>query len=320
MIIPQNFRRLGGLVEIGPRGLDELRKTCAILRAAGFADVYLGDIFLAAVPRDPAPAPDHLIFMETGCALALRTEDQLKAVRDLIHGEGLTIESAHYNQVLPPPGEYPAGWLTAYHRAMVKRAALLGLRRFTTHPGWMFGSAEERCTGAAARAFAEKRITLTELNHQAYLTYGGEERVWKDSVEVYRTLCNLAGEHGITVTLETAISEWYPLTLHPERLRAFIAAVGAPNLGICVDSGHCHLNGLDVAEVIRGCGDLLVETHFHDNHGQRDEHNPLGVGTIDWPAIIRALAEISYRGSITFEQRDHAHNAARWTGYLDQLG
>jgi len=94
--------------------------------------------------------------------------------------------------------------------------------------------------------------------------------------------------------------------------------VGAPNLGICVDSGHCHLNGLDVAAVIRACGELLVETHFHDNHGRRDEHNPLGDGTIAWPALIRALVDVRYRGIITFEQRDHARNAERWTAYLAQ--
>jgi sugar phosphate isomerase/epimerase len=240
-------------------------------------------------------------------------------VRDLVWGEGLTVESAHYNQILPPPGEHPAAWLKTYHAEMIRRAALLGLRRFTTHPGWMFGSALEKHTGEAARAFSERRINLTQLNHLAYLAYGGEAKVWKDSVEIYRELCERAGEHGITVTLETAISEWYPLTLHPERLRAFIAEVGSPNLGLCVDSGHCHLNGLDVAAVIRGCGDLLVETHFHDNHGARDEHNPLGDGTINWPALIRALADIAYRGIITFEQRNHAVNAAQWQSYLAAL-
>lgn len=319
MTIPANFRRLGGLLELGRHTPEELRTECAAMRAAGLTEAYLGDIFLDIAAPASAPPADLLVFDETTCLLVLRPEDQIKAVRDLVHAEGLAIESAHYNQVLPPPGEHPAPWLMAYHRAMVKRAAWLGLRRFTTHPGWMFGSALERCTGEAARAFAERRINLTELNHRAYLIYGGEARVWKDSVEIYRALCDMAGEHGITVTLETAISEWYPLTLHPDRLRAFVAEVGAPNLGICVDSGHCHLNGLDVAQVIRDCGDLLVETHFHDNHGQRDEHNPLGAGTINWPALIRALADIGYPGSITFEQRNHAVNAERWMAYLGAL-
>jgi sugar phosphate isomerase/epimerase len=312
------FRQLGGLLEIGSHTPEELRAQCRLMRKAGFTEAYLGDVFLEMVPHMPAPPAERIVFRETDGFLLLRAEEQIVAVRDLVRAEGLAIASAHYNQVLSPPGEHPAAWLADYHRAMVKRAALLGLRRFTTHPGWMFGSAEERCTGAAARAYRERRLTLTELNHQAYLRYGGEASVWRDSVELYRILCALAAGHGITVTLETAISEWYPLTLHPERLRAFIAEVGAPNLGICVDSGHCHLNGLDVATVIRACGELLVETHFHDNHGQRDEHNPLGDGTIDWPAVIRALRAVGYGGSITFEQRDHARNAERWTAYLDQ--
>lgn len=313
------LRQLGGLLEIGRHTPEELRAQCRLMRMAGFAEAYLGDVFLEMTPRTPAPPAERIVFRETDGFLLLRAEEQIAAVRDLVREEGLTIASAHYNQVLPPPGEHPAPWLADYHRAMVKRAALLGLRRFTTHPGWMFGSAEERCTGAAARAYRERRITLTELNHEAYLRYGGETRVWRDSVELYRDLCALAAGHGITVTLETAISEWYPLTLHPDRLRAFIAEVGAPNLGICVDSGHCHLNGLDVAAVIRDCGRLVVETHFHDNHGQRDEHNPLGEGSIDWPALIRALQDIGYSGTITFEQRDHARNAEHWNAYLAQV-
>ena len=304
--------RLSGLVELGAYARDTLAETCRTLRGLGFVDAYLGDAFLEMKPADQYYDPELLVFTEPGARLLLRSREQLAEVRDVIHQHGLSVQSAHYNQVLPPPGCHPAAWLDRYHHAMIERAALLGLKRVTTHPGWMFGSAMEQYTGEAARDFARKKINLTELNHRAHLAYGGDDSVWRDSVEIYRGLCGLAAAHGITVTLETAISEWYGLTLHPGRMREFIQAVGAPNLGICVDSGHCHLNGLDVPDVIRACGGLMVETHFHDNHGERDEHLPIGEGTINWNTVLQALRDIQYSGLITFEQRNHALNAERW--------
>ena len=310
--MPELQDRLSGLVELGSYSRATLAETCRAMRGLGFTDVYLGDAFLDWKPEDQPYDPALLVFHETGARLVLRSKELLAEVREVIHQHGLTLESAHYNQVLPPPGRHPSDWLERYHQAMIERAALLGLKRVTTHPGWMFGSAMPDFTGDAARDFIAKKINLTQLNHRAYLAYGGEARVWADSVDIYRGLCGLAARHGITVTLETAISEWYELTLHPDRMRRFIDAVGAANLGICVDSGHCHLNGLDVPDVIRACGGLLVETHFHDNHGARDEHLPIGEGTIRWPAVRQALRDISYPGLITFEQRNHALNAERW--------
>ena len=97
-----------------------------------------------------------------------------------------------------------------------------------------------------------------------------------------------------------------------------IRDVGAPNLGICVDAGHCHLKGLDVAGIIRRCGPHFLETHFHDNFGDRDRHNPVGIGTIDWLKVILALHETGYAGEITFEQGDYVTNARNWTLFIGQ--
>ena len=310
--------RLGGLLEIG-RHPDPawLRSECRRLREAGFAEAYPGDLFLEYIPAHVSPAPpDRLIFSENGGSLCFRPEETFAWVKSVIRDEGLVMESAHYNQMLAPPGTALPDWLFTYHERMLDIAAEFELKRVTTHPGWMFGSAMECYTGSAARAFLKKEIGMTALNRAAFETYGGDQRVWEDSIRLYRWLCRRAERHEITVTLETAISEWYDLTLDPGRLLSFCDEVGATNLGICVDSGHCHLNGLDPAAVIRACAPRMCETHFHDNHGEHDEHNPLGQGTIAWPEVIRALRDTGYEGSITFEQRDHAVNAAKWREFL----
>lgn len=309
--------RLGGLMEIGGNPTREhLQSECRRLRAAGVVDAYPGDLFLEFVPSPLQPDPARLVFWERGGSLCFRSRSTYALVRKVIADEGLGLESAHYNQMLPPPGTWPSYWLNSYHDRMLEIAASMGLKRVTTHPGWMFGSAMEAYIGEAAGAFQRKDLTMTQLNRAAFDVYGGDEQVWEHSVVLYRRLCESAAVRGITLTLETAISEWYDLTLYPDRMMAFCEEVGAENLGICVDSGHCHLNGLDVPSVIRTCGSRLCETHFHDNYGERDEHNPLGQGTVDWPGIVQALREIRYTGLITFEQRNHAVNAARWREFL----
>ena len=72
------------------------------------------------------------------------------------------------------------------------------------------------------------------------------------------------------------------------------------------------MRNLGVAEIIRKCGDYFIETHFHDNFGAKDEHNPIGIGTINWQEVISAMVETGYKGVITFEQGDYITNHRNW--------
>lgn len=310
------LKQLSGLIELGQQpDADRLRRDCEQLRSAGFVDAYLGDLFLEWAPE---AVPERLVFVEDEGALMLRPLEIADWVRSILAEFDLTCESAHYNQVLPPPGEPFTDTYWTYHDRMLDFAGAMGLKRVTTHPGWMFGSAMARYVGAdATRDYRAQRLSQTALNRLAYDAYGGDDRVWQACLRVYQYLCERAARYEITVTLETAISEWYDLTLHPARMISFCQEVGRPNLGICVDSGHCHLNGLSVPDVIRACGAWMRETHFHDNYGTRDEHNPVGQGTIDWHSVIQALRDISYTGVITFEQRAHRLNGTRWRAWVD---
>ncbi len=49
------------------------------------------------------------------------------------------------------------------------------------------------------------------------------------------------------------------------------------------------MNG-NTAELVRLLGDAIVHMHVHDNHGQRDEHLPMGRGTIDFSVLAPVLA------------------------------
>ncbi len=47
-----------------------------------------------------------------------------------------------------------------------------------------------------------------------------------------------------------------------------------------------------------------MHVHLHDNNGRRDEHLPLGEGSVDWATVIGKLAKLDVRyvlESRTFE-------------------
>jgi sugar phosphate isomerase/epimerase len=86
-----------------------------------------------------------------------------------------------------------------------------------------------------------------------------------------------------------------------EDLHTLIDAVDRPNVGICLDVGHAHVQGYEMAEAVRQCGERLIATHIQDNDGTRDAHLAPPRGTIDWSAGIAALSEIGYDGLFNLE-------------------
>jgi sugar phosphate isomerase/epimerase len=82
-----------------------------------------------------------------------------------------------------------------------------------------------------------------------------------------------------------------------ERLQEFRRAAELPDIGICYDTGHGHLQG--------STGDLefVAATHIHDNNGVHDEHLWPFEGKIEWPAFIEKLVLAKYTGGFVFEAR-----------------
>src|SRR5699024_1181661 len=71
--------------------------------------------------------------------------------------------------------------------------------------------------------------------------------------------------------------------------------------GICWDTGHAHISGINQPEALRQIGNRLKALHICDYHGLKDEHLIPLAGTIDWAPIMQTLMEINYTGDFTFE-------------------
>lgn len=74
-------------------------------------------------------------------------------------------------------------------------------------------------------------------------------------------------------------------------------------LGFHLDVGHAFIWGgmRGVEKYIKTFKDRLWHIHLHDNHGELDEHLPIGEGSIDFRKVVKALKRIGYNRTITLE-------------------
>jgi sugar phosphate isomerase/epimerase len=79
-------------------------------------------------------------------------------------------------------------------------------------------------------------------------------------------------------------------------LAAFIDRVGAPKIGMLLDSFHMNIEETDNAEAIRAAGARLMHYHVAEN----TRWYP-GQGQTDFSNILHALQEIHYSGWISME-------------------
>ena len=79
-----------------------------------------------------------------------------------------------------------------------------------------------------------------------------------------------------------------------------VDALGAPHVGVCLDTGHAHL-GEGVTQTVSALGGRIIAMHLDDNDGQTDQHILPSKGAIHWAATVAALREASYEAPICLE-------------------
>jgi sugar phosphate isomerase/epimerase len=77
-----------------------------------------------------------------------------------------------------------------------------------------------------------------------------------------------------------------------------------PDLRLTLDTGHANIDnpsGRRILEFIEKFGHRIGHLHVSDNFGERDDHIPLGAGTIDFLKIVKALKKCGYDDTATLE-------------------
>jgi len=127
-----------------------------------------------------------------------------------------------------------------------------------------------------------------------------EKRIFARRVEAVRRVAEYARGGPTVICLEN-LCPGSGITEAAELIR-IADATGADNVGLCLDTGHANMSGVDSASFIRQAGSKLQALHIADNLGSNDDHMlPYGRGTVKWADVMKALREIAYHGLFNFE-------------------
>jgi sugar phosphate isomerase/epimerase len=108
--------------------------------------------------------------------------------------------------------------------------------------------------------------------------------------EALGRLARKAEELGVMLAVENCGPYHAGVDRTAADLRSLITGAGSPQVRACLDVGHAAVNR-NTAELVALLGKDIVHLHVHDNHGQRDEHLPVGRGTIDFAPLAPILAD-----------------------------
>ena len=106
-----------------------------------------------------------------------------------------------------------------------------------------------------------------------------------------------------------------------EALMYYINLFNNENLGICLDTGHLHINNGDQVRFIRTAGKHIRALHLADNEGKTDQHMmPFGKGNVDFVAVIREMKALDYQGLYNLEIPGESQAPLEILGYkLDYI-
>lgn len=180
------------------------------------------------------------------------------------------------------------------------------------HTSWWFefGSCYENVRRAwileAKRTITTaKKLGIEKLNFHSHsrgkflVLPGWRKKTLNNFVKSMKELVLFGKKNNVEIMLENdsehnAISRFMDFRYIIDRV---------PGLKTHLDIGH-----INVAEGNRAMGKWLryfskklVHLHFHDNHGESDEHLAIGKGNIDYKNVVKILKSMGYDKTITFE-------------------
>ncbi len=155
-----------------------------------------------------------------------------------------------------------------------------------------------RYQGEIVRVAGERGAELVVV-HPSGEPYKEENRAehMKYSIESMSALNEIALKAGTKLAIENL-----PRTCmlrNCEEIRQMSEAL--PTAFFCYDSNHSLVD--DNVDIIRAMGDRIINTHISDYDFINERHLFPGEGKNDWEAILKALEEVNYSGTWTYEIR-----------------
>lgn len=129
--------------------------------------------------------------------------------------------------------------------------------------------------------------------------FNGHRDIWlKGWLQTWEVLQPVLSP-GLRIAIENIFDDT------PEPLGMLMDHLPADRAGICFDTGHHNLfSQVPLSDWIDRLGPRIIETHLHDNFGQKDDHLPVGTARFDFPAYFRLLKAGGFTPVFTIETHD----------------
>ncbi|MEU1622978.1 sugar phosphate isomerase/epimerase family protein [Streptomyces sp. NPDC005722] len=247
----------------------------------------------------------------------LRLDDALALLADLGYdGVGLTLDHMHLDPLAPDLG--------ARTRRLAQRLSALGLEvtvetgaRYVLDPRRKHGPSlldPDPDARAARTRLLERAVQVAaDLGAHAVHCFSGITPAGTSPATAWQRL-----QGALAPVLDASSSAGVPLAVEPEpgHLLACLddfhhlrGLLGDPEpLGLTLDIGHCQcLEPAPPADCVKQAAPWLRHVQIEDMRRGVHEHLPFGDGEIDFPPVLRALAETGYQGLTVVELPRHSH-------------
>ena len=197
--------------------------------------------------------------------------ERVKKLGSLLRDSGMNVQQFHSQFSLAADTEPNRAEKTEQNLRSIDLAAELGAKALVIH----IAGRHDSCQGIPDQAIFDANVkTLTAMAKHSENT-------------------------PVRLAIENLMTDTNRYGCRIAELKKLIAAVGSDRIGICLDTGHANVDGLDVPEAIRECGPLLIASHIQETCRGNDLHVfPFslrqGKSTMDWFRIFDAFAEIGY--------------------------
>ena len=158
-----------------------------------------------------------------------------------------------------------------------------------------------------ASILGAKIIVVHPKQHLIYAEHPDE--LFEMNVEFYKSLIPYCEKFGIKVACEN-MWQWYNGNKVPSdstcsrawEFCKYLDAIDSEWIVGCLDIGHVSLMNADIPAFIKMMGNKRLQAlHVHDTDYKSDKHTLPFIEKINFNAMCEALAEIDYKGDLTFE-------------------
>ncbi|MEV5765724.1 sugar phosphate isomerase/epimerase family protein [Micromonospora sp. NPDC052213] len=245
-----------------------------------------------------------------------RLADALAVIADLgYQGVALTLDHDHLDPFAPALARRVA--------AVARRLAALGLAvvvetgaRYLLDPWHKHAPTLLHDDPTRRVEFLRRAVRIgADLGAEAVSFWAGVRpdavpppTAWDRLVAGCATVVDAADVAGVTLGFEPEPGMLVEDIAGWRRLRG---ALGDPaHFGITLDIGHCRcLEPRSVPACVHEVAEHLVNVQIDDMRRGVHEHLEFGAGEIDFPPVLRALADAGYRGLVAVELPRHSHVA-----------